>query len=165
MRRLDKLIIDFKRGNSDAFDEIYELTKTTVYLSIYAIIKNRVIIDDLMQDTYMKALEKIELYKTGTNFKAWISRIARNITINFYNRDKKETLYDPLENIEMFDAPVEVSNIDAATSALDGIEREVFIYRVVLGFGFGDIDKALELKPRQSQYIFKKALDKVKEKV
>ena len=52
MAELDKLVKDFINGNKDSFDLIYEQTKQSAYLSIYAIIKDNCAVDDIMQDTY-----------------------------------------------------------------------------------------------------------------
>src|SRR5690554_7462645 len=87
-KELDKCIIDFLDGDESSFDLIYHETKKSVYLSIYTIIKNQDTIEDLMQDTYMKAINALNYYKIGTNFKAWISRIARN---NALNRSEEHT--------------------------------------------------------------------------
>ena len=84
-KELDKCIIDFLDGDESSFDLIYHETKKSVYLSIYTIIKNQDTIEDLMQDTYMKAINALNYYKIGTNFKAWISRIAETTPLTILN--------------------------------------------------------------------------------
>lgn len=44
---------------------------------------------DLLQETAMRAFRHRDKYKTGTNFKAWISTIMRNTFINNYRRQKR----------------------------------------------------------------------------
>ena len=78
-KNLDRHIQKYLDGDSYEFDYIYEETKKYVYLSIYTYIKNQMTIDDLMQDTYMKAIDNLKSYKIGTNFYAWISIIARTV--------------------------------------------------------------------------------------
>ena len=46
---------------------------------------------DLFQETIMKALLNREKYQLGTNLKAWLYTIMRNIFINNYRRNKKFT--------------------------------------------------------------------------
>ena len=43
--------------------------------------------EDLLQDTNVKVLAKIMMFKPGTNFKAWCSRIMKNLFINDYRRE------------------------------------------------------------------------------
>jgi RNA polymerase sigma factor (sigma-70 family) len=53
---------------------------------------------DLTQETVCIALEKANYFKSGTNFKAWISIVMRNIFINRYRKNRKRNLV-PIENI------------------------------------------------------------------
>lgn len=51
--------------------------------------------NDLYQETLYKALANQEKYNTGTNIKAWLFTIMRNIFINNYRRKAKQrTLFD-----------------------------------------------------------------------
>ena len=83
-----KRIVDISDKAKEAINVAKEYkTKKYVYLSIYTYVKNQMTIDDLMQDTYMKAIDNLKSYKIGTNFYAWISMIARNTAINYYNKN------------------------------------------------------------------------------
>jgi RNA polymerase sigma factor (sigma-70 family) len=51
--------------------------------------------NDLFQDTLYKALANQEKYHVGTNIKAWLFTIMRNIFINNYRRKaKQKTIFD-----------------------------------------------------------------------
>lgn len=55
--------------------------------------------NDLYQDTLYKALANKEKYHTGTNIKAWLFTIMRNIFINNYRRKaKQKTIFDNTPN-------------------------------------------------------------------
>ncbi|RYY65062.1 MAG: RNA polymerase sigma factor [Chitinophagaceae bacterium] len=47
---------------------------------------------DLCQETVCKALTHRDKYQPGTNIKAWLSTIMRNIFINDYRRDERKRL-------------------------------------------------------------------------
>ena len=159
---LDIHIQRYLDGDSYEFDYIYEETKKYVYLSIYTYIKNQMIIEDLMQDTYMKALENLESYKIGTNFYAWISIIARNLAINCYNKNKREDIVE--ENIAT-ENPNNDSLITYSLSILTGLEKDIFIYHIVLNMKFNDISKIVN-KPLATVYsIYKKAIKNIKKKL
>jgi RNA polymerase sigma-70 factor (ECF subfamily) len=50
---------------------------------------------DLMQETLYRALANKEKYNVGTNVKAWLYTIMRNIFINNYRRrSKQQTIFD-----------------------------------------------------------------------
>ena len=55
--------------------------------------------NDLYQETLYKALANKEKYNTGTNIKAWLFTIMRNIFINDYRRKaKQKTIFDSTPN-------------------------------------------------------------------
>lgn len=160
--KVDFYVRKYLNGNGDAFTNIYELTKKEVYLSIYTYIKDKETIKDLMQDVYMKVIDSIDMYEVGTNFKAWISRVARNITINYLNKANRMIVKDPIEESYVFDKEENIKNVDRCLSYLDGMEKDVFTLRILLGYKFDDIDEILGLKLHQSYYIFKKIIQKLK---
>ncbi|MCB0562624.1 MAG: RNA polymerase sigma factor, partial [Phaeodactylibacter sp.] len=54
---------------------------------------------DLMQETALKAYRHREKFKSGTNFRAWVSTIMRNTFINDYRRNKKrQVVNEPIED-------------------------------------------------------------------
>lgn len=46
--------------------------------------------DDLVQDTMMKAWANRENYRPGTNMKAWLFTILRNVYISYYRKKRRE---------------------------------------------------------------------------
>ena len=54
---------------------------------------------DLLQETIFRALTNQKKYNVGTNIKAWLYTIMRNIFINNYRRKaKQQTIFDQTEN-------------------------------------------------------------------
>ena len=57
--------------------------------------RDQEIAKDLFQETLYKALANQDRYSTGTNIKAWLFTIMRNIFINDYRRKAKQrTIFD-----------------------------------------------------------------------
>ena len=52
------------------FDQLYNFA--------YWLAQNREEAEDLVQETYVKALRGFQSYQPGTNFRAWMYRILRN---------------------------------------------------------------------------------------
>ena len=165
MAKLDSLIVNYLNGDKDCFNLIYEETKQSVYLSIYAIIKDRATIDDLMQDTYLKALDALSSYKIGTNFKAWISKIARNNALNYYNKHAREEILDVEDYDNKLSTNTSTPLIDQALRILEGTEKDIFIYRIVLNYKFKDIANLLDMNLKTAFYLYKKAISKIKEQL
>ncbi len=77
------------------------LINSTEYLKPFAITltRDQEQAKDLVQETMYRALANREKYLTGTNIKAWLYTIMRNIFINNYRRkSKQQTIFDATPN-------------------------------------------------------------------
>ena len=86
------------------FDKI--LIRNTDYLKPFAmsLTKDVESAKDLLQETLYRALANKEKYNTGTNIKAWMYTIMRNIFINNYRRSAKQhTIFDHTPNDYLLD--------------------------------------------------------------
>ena len=166
---LDKYIVKFKKGDDEAFNTIYDETKKIVYLSIYSIIKSKDVIEDLMQDTYLKAIRALEYYVLGTNFKAWISKIAHNLAINEYNKNKNIDSLDDEMAPEVIDERVDNSLLDSALRILEEEKKEemkeIFVYRIIFNMKFKDIANILELPKSTVFDIYNRAIKLIKDNI
>ena len=57
--------------------------------------RNRAKADDLVQDTCLRALRSFQQFQEGTNVKAWLSRILKNLFINEWRREHGKTQVPP----------------------------------------------------------------------
>lgn len=77
------------------------LLSNTEFLKPFAVTLTRdnEVAKDLMQETMYRALANKEKYNVGTNIKAWLYTIMRNIFINNYRRKAKQnTIFDNTPN-------------------------------------------------------------------
>lgn len=77
------------------------LINNTEFLKPFAITLTRdnEVAKDLLQETMFRALANKEKYNVGTNIKAWLYTIMRNIFINNYRRKAKQnTIFDSTPN-------------------------------------------------------------------
>lgn len=82
------------------------LIRNTDYLKPFAMSLTRDVesAKDLIQETLYKALANKEKYNAGTNIKAWMYTIMRNIFINNYRRAaKQKTVFDSTPNDFLLD--------------------------------------------------------------
>jgi RNA polymerase sigma-70 factor (ECF subfamily) len=86
------------------FDQL--LLNNTEFLKPFAVTLTRdnEVAKDLMQETMYRALANKEKYNVGTNIKAWLYTIMRNIFINDYRRKAKQnTIFDNSPNDYLLD--------------------------------------------------------------
>jgi RNA polymerase sigma factor (sigma-70 family) len=77
------------------------LVSNTEFLKPFAIslTRDNEVAKDLLQETMFRALANRDKYNVGTNIKAWLYTIMRNIFINNYRRKaKQQTIFDNTPN-------------------------------------------------------------------
>ncbi|NNV56862.1 RNA polymerase sigma factor [Limnovirga soli] len=85
---------------------------------------------DLFQETLYKALANKEKYNVGTNIKAWLYTIMRNIFINNYRRKAKQnTVFDNTPNDFLLDYN-QATTANAAISNINMKEVNEAIYNL-----------------------------------
>lgn len=66
--------------DSKVLEQLYRKYHRELYLYIYAICKNKSLSEDLLQETFLKAI--LALPDSHTNMRAWLYLVARNLTYN-----------------------------------------------------------------------------------
>jgi len=166
MERIDEIIEELRQKNCTSFDLFYNLTKNQVFYAIIVIIKDQSLAEDLMQDTYMKFLEKIDHYKNGSNVVAYLATIGRNLAINSYNRRKKEVRSEDIfETIAAPEVVEENEDIFKILELLNEDEKEIVVLHVINDLKFREIAVIIKKPLGTVLWIYNKAIKKLREKV
>src|SRR6187431_3093743 len=92
-RRLSdsELVSLYQNGNQEAFEMLLHRHKSRIFTAIYLIVKDRYTAEDLLQETFVKAINTIkgDRYNEEGKFAPWISRIAHNLAIDHFRRGKR----------------------------------------------------------------------------
>jgi len=92
----EELALKYVDGNNRAFDELLSRTQTGIFSYIIFIVHNKEVANDIFQETYLKAITKLQMrkyYPTG-KFNAWLIRIAHNTIMDWYRRQKAQHMID-----------------------------------------------------------------------
>jgi RNA polymerase sigma-70 factor (ECF subfamily) len=134
MNDFEKNIKGFLDGriSDDAFFQKFEESyRQTLLGFLRAMTPRQDIIDDLYQETLIRVHEKLNSYELSTNFNAWLLRIARNLSIDYFRNValRPETNSEPsLETKDPKPGP-KTENIrketeDIITQALSGLNEK-----------------------------------------
>jgi RNA polymerase sigma factor (sigma-70 family) len=86
-----QLVALYQNGNEEAFEMLLHRHKSRIYTAIYLIVKDRYTAEDLLQETFVKAINTIRegRYNEEGKFLPWISRIAHNLAIDHFRKKKR----------------------------------------------------------------------------
>lgn len=92
----EELALEYAEGNNRAFDELLNRTQTGIFSYIIFIVHNEEIANDLFQETFLKAITKLQQgrYVNSGKFNAWLIRIAHNAIMDWYRRQKTQVFVD-----------------------------------------------------------------------
>lgn len=166
-KELNQLVKRLQKGDMSVFDAIYYDTKSLVYYTILNITKDSSLAEDIMQDAYLKALEKIHSFKPTYSFKSWIVMIAKNLAINEYNRRKRELAFDPNEDEYIFGQEESSSEkqlvVNEMLDSLSETEQEVVVLHVLGDLKHREIASMLGKPLGTITWTYQQAIQKLKD--
>jgi len=149
------LISAYIQGDDKAFETLVKRSKSKVYTTIYLIVKDRYIAEDLMQEAYIKAIDVIKSgrYNEEGKFLPWILRISHNMAIDHFRKEKRYptiVLEDGSKVFNSFDFAEDsieeqqmkadqVENIREMIKKLPDEQREVLVMRHYEDLSFQEI--------------------------
>ncbi len=151
--------------DDEAFRIVYENSKKGVFSMIVSIVKNKAATEDLMQDTYIKMIEKIHQYKKGKNFYAWLLQIAKNTALDYYRKHKNEVVYDPQEQSYYHDSlktDEKTYSVLDLVKPLNDLEKQIVLLRAVDQMKFKDIAQIVDKPLGTVLWIYNKAINSLK---
>ena len=72
----DELVREFLEGNSSAFDELVRRHSLAVYRAAMAALRSAADAEDVMQETFMLAFQRLGGFRHEASFKTWLLTIA-----------------------------------------------------------------------------------------
>jgi len=171
-RNLHQDLLDgCKTGDQKAQFQIYKLYYKAMYNTSLRIVNNSMEAEDIMQESFLSAFEKIETYSGTVSFGAWLKRIVINRSLDALG--KKKAVFEDIEShFGIMDNSPEESvrneEIDAKVEEVkEAIERLPDGYRVILslylleGYDHDEIAEILKISSSTSRSQLSRAKQKL----
>jgi RNA polymerase sigma-70 factor (ECF subfamily) len=84
------------------FEELAFQHMDSLYSAALRLTKERSDAQDLVQDSYLRAYRFFDKFKRGTNFKAWLFKILKNLYINKYRKESLKPHMVDVSDAEIF---------------------------------------------------------------
>jgi RNA polymerase sigma factor (sigma-70 family) len=142
-------------GDSAAFSTLVLRYKSKLYTSIYLLLKDKYLAEDMFQDVFIRVIDKLKkgLYKEEGKFLPWIMRIAHNMCLDHFRKVKRLPAMKMSDDSDFFEqldisAPGSDSRMMAAETStqvreildmLPDEQREIIILRHYADLTFKEI--------------------------
>jgi len=85
------LITLYRNGNEAAFNLLVDRYQSKVFTTIFLIVKDQDVAEDLLQDVFVKVLHTLnsDKYNEEGKFQPWVMRIAHNMAIDHFRKAKR----------------------------------------------------------------------------
>ena len=86
-----ELIAQYRNGSEAAFESLVDKYKSRVFTTIYMIVKDHGVAEDLLQDVFVKVVQTLnsDRYNEEGKFQPWLMRIAHNLAIDYFRKKKR----------------------------------------------------------------------------
>ncbi len=153
-----QLISHYLDGNEKAFEELLSRHKGRVYTSIYLLVKDQELAEDIFQDVFIKIINTLRSgkYNHEGKFVQWAMRIAHNMCVDHFRRLQRRPMASGGSSSDSFDVfniiPSGDENVEqlimksqtherirALVDALPAEQREVVVLRHFADMSFKEI--------------------------
>src|SRR6476660_8187901 len=98
------LVKNYIAGDESALATLIGRHQSKIYGFIYSKISDRDVTDDIFQDTFIKVIKtlKSNSYNEEGKFLPWVMRIAHNLIIDHFRKNKKMPMFRETEEFSIF---------------------------------------------------------------
>ena len=152
-------------------DQIYKKYFDTVNKYLFCLTHNSDISEELTQETFYRAVQKIHTFKGNCKISVWLCQIAKNLWYDELRKNKKlqntneENIFEQKQE-ETEDAVIANDNklqLYKKLQKLDEITREVIYLRITGELSFKEIGNILNKTENWARVTFYRGKQKLKE--
>ena len=100
-----ELIHKFIGGYQPCLEALIARHKSKIYTSIYLLVKDSYLAEDIFQETFIKVIHTLQAgkYNEEGKFLPWVIRIAHNLVIDYFRKQKRSPVITNVEGFDIFD--------------------------------------------------------------
>jgi RNA polymerase sigma-70 factor (ECF subfamily) len=152
------LIRDAQLGDRDAFGQLASKYQDRLYTALTYLAGCPIEAEDVVQESLLRAMEKLHTFRQESSFYTWLYRIARNLMVSRKRRktpmfcaqveDQIGAATSPGETpLQRFQRERQVQRTRQALTQLDENHRNVLVLRELEGFDYQTIADILNIRP------------------
>lgn len=167
----EDLLQKLRRGDREAFKELYDLYHRRLTLKLVYLLKSEELVQDVLQDIFVKIWEIRETIDPSGNFGGLLYKMAANLAKNVFRKSiydqlmrsefAKNDSYSPFEDLD--DASNAKTILNIALDRLTPRQREVYCLHKIEGMSYREISKLLSISDSAINHHIQQANKQLKE--
>lgn len=151
--RLHGLVRRVQDGDLSAFEQLYQLTRMDAARTLRHLVGNRVEVEDLLQETYLRLLTAVKGYRGESRFRTFFYRVCSNVALShlrWKRRRPEDPVAEPPELVAQGADPEHEAQrrqaarlVELALERLKPKKRIVFVYYELCGMSPDEIAEAV----------------------
>lgn len=99
-----ELIKLYLGGEESVLEELLRRHKSKIYTSIYLLVKDQYLAEDIFQEAFIKVINTLRSgrYNEEGKFLPWVMRIAHNLVIDYFRREKRAPVITSADGTDVF---------------------------------------------------------------
>lgn len=92
-------------GKEGALEELIRRYQSKIYTSIYLLVKDEFLAEDIFQEAFIKVINTLKAgkYNEEGKFLPWVVRIAHNLVIDHFRKEKRTPVINNGDDFDIFD--------------------------------------------------------------
>ena len=138
-----ELVSSYIKGDEKSLEILIKRHKQRIYSFIYSKVLDRDLTEDVFQDTFIKVVRTLKLgnYNEQGKFVSWVMRIAHNLVIDHFRKNKRIPKFENSYDFDIFSV-LSDSSLDAEKSM---IKSQIL----------NDVKKLIEYLPNDQKEVLK----------
>ncbi|MCD6557085.1 MAG: sigma-70 family RNA polymerase sigma factor [Bacteroidales bacterium] len=164
-----ELLEKCKHGSNKAQFEIYKLYYKGMYNVSLRMVQNSQEAEDVIQEAFLSAFEKLETWSEEVSFGSWLKKIVINKSLDYLKKrkmqltelDGKEPVNDENNSEDLEIISLKVEEIKRAVNNLPEKYRIITLMFLFEGYSHDEISEIAGITPETSRVRFKRAKDMI----
>ena len=151
------LVSKYITGDEKSLEVLFKRHKQRIYSFIYSKVYDRDLSEDIFQDTFIKVIKTLKLgnYNEEGKFISWVTRIAHNLVIDHFRKNKRIPKFENSHDFDIFsvlkNSDIDIENqmiknqihseVKKLINFLPNDQKEVLVYRYYNDLSFKEISE------------------------
>ena len=173
--QFNSCILRIKAKDRSGLKDLYDAYMEYIYRIVLGIVGRREDAEDITSEFFIKIYQTADSFKQGTAHKGYLATIARNMSIDFLRKHKREVLEsfqkeddedevfkEPISNDNTEKEVIEEISLKEALDKLNPAERQIVDMKVLSEMTFKEISEILGIPIGTVTWRYREAMNKLR---